>query len=633
MGLFSFFARKKALTASPEVLEAIADRRTDFFPRIAAPPTSMAVRDAFVEAQSAQYGYLYAHQPAIRRVVDYIASNLAQLGLKLYERTGNNDRNEAGGHPAAATLRHPNERTTQTRFVRTLVANFCIYDNAYAIKLRTGLPDDRLTLIAVPPFAVGVVGPSYYEPDAYRIWRRDGTYFDMPPSDVIHWVGFDPEDPKRGFSKLETLRDELAGDRANQVALAELSKSGFLGPGYITRPLEAPDWDQADADRFIEDLANQETDLRRKPVLEEGMEFHPASISPKDAQALDSRRFTEDEVASLYGMKNVPPASQEERDQFYSDVLPPLCEDLAATLTLELVENEYLADDLYFQFDLSQKLQGPELLKTLVTAAGGPVLLRDEARARLDLPAVPGGDEMIVPLNVQVGENPKPSPMTMPIQDPNAPNQDGSAREGAPFGQSLQNGHRKADTRPRRQRIGAERDSFAGLHAELLRRHFIRQRDSRRKAAPTPGDDAELSAELLALSRKQVSLVGTDVADRITASFDLKQTTNYLMQKALGTAEAINQATAADIAELGADEAYKQAIETRAPALGMSIATGLSAWATKEAVQQSGTTTHQIVISGGDCEICAPFQGQWTPDSIPGWPAYHSNCNCTADVI
>ena len=40
---------------------------------------------------------MYEHQPAVRTVIDYIARNVAQLGLKLYERksstwTGNTTR-------------------------------------------------------------------------------------------------------------------------------------------------------------------------------------------------------------------------------------------------------------------------------------------------------------------------------------------------------------------------------------------------------------------------------------------------------------------------------------------------------------------------------------------------------------
>jgi hypothetical protein len=37
-------------------------------------------------------------------------------------------------------------------------------------------------------------------------------------------------------------------------------------------------------------------------------------------------------------------------------------------------------------------------------------MLTNEARAKLNLPPVPGGDELITPANVIVGDNPKPSP-------------------------------------------------------------------------------------------------------------------------------------------------------------------------------------------------------------------------------
>jgi hypothetical protein len=56
-------------------------------------------------------------------------------------------------------------------------------------------------------------------------------------------------------------------------------------------------------------------------------------------------------------------------------------------------------------------------------------MVTNEARAKLNLPPIDGGDELVTPMNVIVGDNPKPSPQVMPVQDPNAPAQDGSHRE------------------------------------------------------------------------------------------------------------------------------------------------------------------------------------------------------------
>ena len=177
---------------SPDVLEAAADRRVSFMPLIATPSEAFnpRIRDAFVEVQSGTYGWIYAHQPAVRTVVDYIARNAAQLGLSLYERVGDNDRKEVGDHPAAESLRYPEpppENPGAGLQPRDRVAD--LRQRLCADRRRRGGPSPASP---VPAPRVGVLGPENYSVDAYRIWRRDGTWFDWPTESMLHWAGLRP---------------------------------------------------------------------------------------------------------------------------------------------------------------------------------------------------------------------------------------------------------------------------------------------------------------------------------------------------------------------------------------------------------------------------------------------------------
>lgn len=63
------------------------------------------------------------------------------------------------------------------------------------------------------------------------------------------------------------------------------------------------------------------------------------------------------------------------------------------------------------------------------------------------------------------------------------------------------------------------------------------------------------------------------------------------------------------------------------------MATALFSWSSKEAVQQvSDPENRMVTVSGGDCEICAPYQGTWRISELEEWPSYHANCNCIAEV-
>ncbi len=423
---------EKALIASQSVLESNRDHQLNLQLQIAG---SQNVRDAWQQFQSAGYGFMYGHQPAVRKSVDYIATNIAQLRPKLYERISDTEREEREDTEAADVIRQPNPWTPGKQFIFESFADFLVYNNSYALKIQPE-PGSRRFLLSVPPANVAILGRGVGEIAAYQIFRRDGSWFVVDPTEMIHWRGYNAQDRRMGISKLETLRAELAEQAASQRANVDLMESGLQQRGYIKRPLDASDWNETGGKaRFIEQFrAAMKRADRGYPILEEGMEIAPLGVSPKDAEMLASRKLFDDEVAQQYGMVHCPPESEDERRQFYADVLPPLCSLFCDFLCVQFLEPEYALDNYYFEFDLKQKQMSDDRLKALVSAAGAPIMTRNEARADLNLPALdsdadegdPPEDQLIVPLNVIAGG--KPSPMVMPIQDPNKPDQGGGYR-------------------------------------------------------------------------------------------------------------------------------------------------------------------------------------------------------------
>jgi HK97 family phage portal protein len=633
--------REKALTGTPEIVEALSARRLRAYPGLGGTNLDLQrINSAFVQAQAASYGYMYQSQPAVRSVVDYIARNVAQLGLKLYRRVSDDEREHEGDHPAAETLRKPNPWTPGQKFVFNVVADFLIYDNAYALKFRNN--GGPLVLLNVPPHAVGIVGQEFFSPEAYRIWRQDGTWFDVAPEDVFHWGGYDPENPKLGFSKLETLREELAADAAARAAKTELDKSGGMPKGWMERPVEAAEWSDVALQRFQTQWANwAKTPTRGIPVAEDGMQFKQASVSPEQAQMLESRQFTREEVASEYGLTNVPPRSDEERRQVYADVLPPYCEMLCAFLDLHILQGEFFDDELYFEFNLDEKQMSDDRLKAITSAVGAPPLTRNEGRALLNLPAKPDGDELITPLNVTAGG--KPSPQVMPIQDPNKPSQDGDFRSDEP--KALTNGHKQLEvsTVPRAQADMARQHRYIDEVAGMLERNYARQHQSlkdvrkgRKGVFDVDRWDRELSEDIHRSVRSIVEREGGLYVARLTGDdFDMRQVENYLKAMAQGTAEGLNRVTKQDIAEMGVEDALGRARGQRAEVAAAAIGTRATMFARQEAAKQApspelrtktwvSNTDRHSELSGVTVPLNSSFGGL-EPGSAP-------NCRCTAVI-
>lgn len=643
MGLRDFFRREKGLTATPAVLSALHNGQLNTYQRLGG--SNQEIVAAWTQYQAASYAYMYRSQPAVRKVVDYIARNASQLGLKLYERVSDTDRRRDTDHPAAQTMADPDGQRPADQFLFSLIADFLVSENAYALIYRPSSGSAQRRLLRVPPDAVEVLTQGFFIV-GYRVMLANGQSLPdrsqppLAPEDVLHWCGYNPAEPRLGVSRLETLRSILAEDAASQQANIELLKAGLAKPGYIKRPLEAADWPEEVRERFQESWANQaKSSPRKTPVLEEGMEFADFGVSPKDAEMLAGRRFTDEQVASLYGLAHVPPEGEEERRAFYADVLPPITRSLASQLDFSLLAGEFAESDYYFEFDLNEKLRGePEARFAAITSAvGRPWLTANEARAMENRPPVEGGDELVTPLNVLVGDNPRPAPNVMPPQDPNGPPQDGSHREAA-IG-------RKALLAPRQQQQLDRRNRYAREFTDLLVSHYERQ-ERAYKSTSVKADrwvqwNAEMAGDLDALLRKSVETEGDVAAARFGAgAFDVGMVRNYLQAMAEGAATDINKTTREELATAEAADVFARAKDVRSLAGGMSLATAASAFANREAAKQAADTEHRVktwVVTAAN-SAHPEMNGETVPlgatfsNGADGPPADHPGCECILEI-
>jgi len=69
------------------------------------------------DSYAPDYAEIWRTQESVRTVVSFLARNIAQLGLHMYERVGDADRQRLQDHPLAALLRRPNPWTSKYRFI------------------------------------------------------------------------------------------------------------------------------------------------------------------------------------------------------------------------------------------------------------------------------------------------------------------------------------------------------------------------------------------------------------------------------------------------------------------------------------------------------------------------------------
>jgi HK97 family phage portal protein len=632
------------------------------------------------------YGQIYESQPAVRMVVDFLARGVASMALQSFKRVGETDRKRLAppDSPLAYLLEvAANPTTTGYRLIHGMISDRAIYDAAFWLKIRPGGPGSASApgyLRRIPPSRVVPVGGDWFEVDAYRILGNKG-YLDVAAADMVAFTGYHPSDVRIGMSPIESIRTILAEEYAATEARAALWRSGWLASGWVKRPATAPPWTDTARERFEGDFAAYQLNGPKSggsPVFEDDMTWEQAGYSPKDAQYVESRRLTREETAAAYHI--APPLVgilehatfsniKEQHIGYYVDTLGPWTISSEQEIDVQLVPDFYpaaRAGKVYVEFNVNAKLKGDfeQQAVQLQAAVGGPYMTRNEGRARLNLPAIDGGDELITPLNVTAGGQASPQDSAPNPADQNPANPNDPAPPKAELG--------------RRTIRKAAPASDVDAHVAAFTALYERQRKSvlgKYAAAKSAGPNAkavvevhdvfdinrwsgEFGADLYKLALPLSATVGYEVARQLTgdsAGYDPSMTLNYLAAQSSGTATSVNTVTRNEVAtaltahdvEAALAAVFATAIAVRALSGGRAQATAVSSWTTYEAGKQYGQPARKRWVTGAHPrESHAAMNGQtvgldehfsngarWPADAINLGVDEVAGCNCDLVII
>lgn len=379
--------------------------------------TSLRMYDDF----NYDYASLYRMQPNIRTCVDFLARNVAQLGLHVFRRVSDTDRERLTDHGLARLIAQPlppTMKVTRYRLIEALMSDLGIYFNAYWLKIRTdGEPSG---LLRIPPIYITPTGGLI--PKTYEL-NIGGRFSEIQPNDLVHFRGYNPENPISGLSPMETLRRILAEEHEAGQYRENFWQNAARKEGIVKRPKDAPEWSVTARERFIADfheLYSGVSNSGKTVVLEEGMEWEQISFNAQESEYLAGRKLTREECARAYHIP-LPMVGildhatltniREQHQNLYQDSLGPWLTMIDEDIDLQLLPEFEDSENVYTEFNLQEKLKGDfeEQVKTLQSAVGRPWMTADEARARMNLPSM-GGDaaQLVTPLNVIVGGQASP---------------------------------------------------------------------------------------------------------------------------------------------------------------------------------------------------------------------------------
>lgn len=341
--------------------------------------------------------------------VRVIAQGMAQVPLKVHQRTAAGKSVEAVDHPLYWLLhRRPNSWMTAYELRALMTVYRELTGDAVCYKSRSA--DGRLLeLLPVPPDSLTIKRNRDLSL-TYQISLDDGQILYLGQDDVWHERGLQWR-PERGLDMIKVAREAIGLSIATEQSQADLHRNGLRTSGVWTLPEALTDEQHNKLSAWIRQKLGG--DRRFDPlIVDRGATYTPHSMTGVDAQHIETRKHQVEEICRLMGVmpimigyadKTATYASAEQ--MFIAHVvhcLAPRCEAREQSIDVQLLGVPVDTTDYYVKHNLnglmrgSAKDRGEYYTKMYNIGALSP----NEIRAYEDMDGYDGGDEHRVPLNM-----------------------------------------------------------------------------------------------------------------------------------------------------------------------------------------------------------------------------------------
>ena len=616
---------------------------------------------------------LYKTQPNLRAVISFLAENAAQVPLKVYDRVSDTDRPRVLDSPAALLLANPNPDMTAFEFKRWMYSDLLLYERFLTLLIPSKETDSGWELRPVPaPWIKTYKGASPFAPESIIIGTQDSGLLEVPSELFILFHGYDPTDPMRQNSRISALKDSLHEQVESNKFRRQMWHRGGRFNSYLTRPKDVEKWSDPAYERFKATwkaswAGNEASDGGGMPILEDGMEIKTVQFNSRDAQWAESVKLSREDCAAVYhvnpamiwpGNGQTYASAKDNARALYNDCLAPTLIQATDRLNKMILPRVGEPKGHYIAFDITIKTEGTfeEKISTLVSAVGAPFLTRNEARARLDLPAIDGGDELIVPLNVVEGGLSSPRDTDPTVERYNSAEPVLTKSE-----------MRKARSKPTEE----ESDRLKRVYREF----FQRQAKTVLARIGADSDDwwdadrwnkelaEDLFKEAFGISEAAAKEAVKDLWDN--GEYDPERTVAYIRKMCERRAQMMNDKTHDELlASLDDDSfededasmstpkgVFENAEKNRSESAGRAFAGALISWSVMEACRQNERPGEKpwktwVVTSGNPRASHAAMNGETVPYDEPFsngamWPgdidaldaSEVANCECVIEIF
>lgn len=247
--------------------------------------------------------YIAENLSAVFGCVQIISETVATLPLVVYRTEGDGVRKADPAHPVARLFyRDPNSLQTPPEFLEMMTAHCLLRGNAYAeiVRDNRGAP---IELVPIHPDHVSVLRIPRTRRVVYDVSDPDGGTRRLLADEMLH-LKDRSDDGIVGKSRLHRARETFGTAIATERFASNVYRNGAALSGVLSHPDQIGKEASENVRNSFEEIHKGSGNAGRVAVLEEGLKWQSISVSPEDAQMLESRKFSTEQIARMF---RVPP--------------------------------------------------------------------------------------------------------------------------------------------------------------------------------------------------------------------------------------------------------------------------------------------------------------------------------------
>lgn len=341
------------------------------------------------------------------RCVALRAELAASLSVHVFRRTADGGRERAIDTGLYRLLHEgPNPRSSAFEFIEAMVRSLDLFGN-FVCEIER---DRAGEIVALWPVSWADVTVEELDNRRlrYRIANRRGGMKVLLQDEVLHVRG-PSRDGIIGLSPLQISRGTFGLAMAQSESAAGMMENGLQPSGIISFEQKLGAEQRESFRTYMASFFAGSKNAGKVMILDNAASYSAASWTPEDAEFLETRKLSNEDVARAFG---VPPTAvgildhgtysnvAEESAALVRNAIGPLCARIEQALSRCLIPPAQ-RPSLYVEFDLGALLRGDvqSRFKAYRLAREAGIFSANDCRRRENETPVPGGDDYHMPAN------------------------------------------------------------------------------------------------------------------------------------------------------------------------------------------------------------------------------------------